>query len=203
MKSATAWCILGERWDMKCSCWLQWRCCWQVLLQEPLRQRMSRTLKQSQLSNVASNLTPATPRLSWPSLSATPTSPTKYDPIWRRKKEIHNWLTGSGLRGTCRLAKAAAELQQPRSKVAWQLQLGLLIHVQGERPKLCCFCESKIFLLKELHESTTSAYIAAARQGQGKGIDPDIQADNWYLILILMLIFNWLLLKAIWHNSWF
>ena len=38
--------------------------------------------------------------------------------------------------------------------------------------------------LKELHEQTTSAYIAAARQGQGKGIDPDVQADNRYLILI-------------------
>ena len=33
-------------------------------------------------------------------------------------------------------------------------------------------------LLKELHEKTTSAYIAAARQGQGKGVDPDVQAKT-------------------------
>jgi len=32
------------------------------------------------------------------------------------------------------------------------------------------------FMSKELHEKTTSAYIAAARQGQGRGVDPDIQA---------------------------
>ena len=31
---------------------------------------------------------------------------------------------------------------------------------------------------KMVHESTTSAYIAAARQGQGQGIDPDVQADT-------------------------
>lgn len=37
-------------------------------------------------------------------------------------------------------------------------------------------------LLKELHEKTTSAYIAAARQGQGRGVDPDIQADTTTLI---------------------
>jgi len=32
------------------------------------------------------------------------------------------------------------------------------------------------FMSKELHEKTTGAYIAAARQGQGKGVDPDVQA---------------------------
>ena len=33
-------------------------------------------------------------------------------------------------------------------------------------------------VLKELHEKTTSAYIAAARQGQGRGVDPDVQAKT-------------------------
>ena len=37
-------------------------------------------------------------------------------------------------------------------------------------------------LLKELHEKTTSAYIAAARQGQGRGVDPDVQANTTTLI---------------------
>jgi len=32
------------------------------------------------------------------------------------------------------------------------------------------------FMSKELHEKTTSAYIAAARQSQGEGVDPDVQA---------------------------
>ena len=50
-------------------------------LQEPLRQRMSRTPKQLLPSNIASAWTPATPRLLWHLQSATPTSPIRYDAI--------------------------------------------------------------------------------------------------------------------------
>ena len=40
---------------------------------------------------------------------------------------------------------------------------------------------------QELHEKTTGAYIAAARQGQGKGVDPDVQVFS----LLLKIIWFW------------
>ena len=49
--------------------------------QEHLRRRMSRTPKQLPPSNIASDWTPATPRLLWHLQSATPTSPIRYDAI--------------------------------------------------------------------------------------------------------------------------
>ena len=44
--------------------------------------------------------------------------------------------SGSGLRSACRLAETSVRVQQPRSKVPRELQLGLLVHVKGERPCL-------------------------------------------------------------------
>ena len=37
-------------------------------------------------------------------------------------------------------------------------------------------------LPQELHEQTTSAYIAAARQSQGRGVDPDVQAKTHSIV---------------------
>ena len=52
--------------------------------------------------------------------------------------ELHPYVlpSGSGLRSACRLAETSARVQQPRSKVPRELQLGLLVHVKGERPCL-------------------------------------------------------------------
>ena len=43
---------------------------------------------------------------------------------------------------------------------------------------------------QELHEKTTGAYIAAARQGQGKGVDPDVQVSSLLLKIISFWVCN-------------
>ena len=55
-------------------------------------------------------------------------------------------------------------------------------------------------LPQELHEQTTSAYIAAARQSQGRGVDPDVQAKAISDILHKFpkkVPFNWHCIDAI------
>ena len=102
-----------------------------VVFQEHLKPRTSKTLKQSPLSNVAFVSTRATHRLLWLSPSATQMSLTRFDFLFAIL-DLTTLLTGSGLWGACRMVEAPTRVHQPCPKCHRELQLSLIFHVKGE-----------------------------------------------------------------------